>query len=217
MEGTETEINYEKLLIGSLSGREYNITNITLRIYFLNVFIDSWEHFLLNVCSAWRLKRVTLNFKKGAVFLISSKCARRSLHSGTGGGIRVDNGVHGSSGNLMSGPSPLKRKKKAKKTKTIPESLITNSVQMINAPCFQIVPPRNVSVCIITLLYSYKWKGKMRGRCQPFKMFSRRYVYSNFHNHWMEFKTFNFKPSTKIHATAVLEGGGWLEMQCFLV
>ena len=60
-------------------------------------------------------------FRPGAVFLpISSKCVRRSLHSGTGGGRRVDNGVHGFVGNVTCGSSSLKismTKTKQNKTK----------------------------------------------------------------------------------------------------
>ena len=75
----------QRLLIGSLNGQEYNktqlannffdesgkpsqrsprgivgsgsnIANVSLRIYLLNLFIDSSEHFFFNVCSGWRLK-----------------------------------------------------------------------------------------------------------------------------------------------------------------
>ena len=82
-------------------------------MYFLNLLIDTSKHFFFNVLSAKRLKpspqkashKTIIKVKKfraGAVFLlIPSKCVRRSLHSGTGGGCRVDNGVHGSVGNKL--------------------------------------------------------------------------------------------------------------------
>ena len=103
--------------------------NVTFRIYFLNLFIYSSKHSVFNVFSAWRLKlylqksfhktKITVRkFRLGAVFLlISSKCVRKSLHSGTGGGCKVDNGVHGPVGNTTSGSSSLKMSRRKENRK----------------------------------------------------------------------------------------------------
>ena len=112
--------------------------NVKLRIYFLNLFIDSSKHFYFNVFSAWRLKlyhqneshKTTMKVNKsrpGAVFFLIKR-VRRSLHSGTGGGRRVDNGVQGSVGNITSGSSSLKmsRRKKKKTKLRLYENLVKN-------------------------------------------------------------------------------------------
>ena len=79
-----------------------------------------------------------VKFRPGAVFLpISSKCVRRSLYSGTGGGRRVDNGVHGFVGNITSGSSSLKISMTKTKQNVDYTRIFDYELQMIVAPCFQ--------------------------------------------------------------------------------
>ena len=154
-----------KVLENSLNFSPKKSTNlvvynyVTLRMYFLNLFIDSSKHFYFNVFSAWRSKLyhqngATQNYNKREQvptrcgFLSHQMCKEISSlrNRRWAKGRQWSTRICGKLNVWLVFPEKVMEKRKRKTKLRLYENLWLRTFQTVLVPCFQVSPPRNIRI-----------------------------------------------------------------------